>query len=184
MLHDFGKVGVRERVLVKAKKLYEEDLRDHPPALRVHHARRCEAEHARAQAPAWRWSCGNTDRSRRASRQHRRRARGARWTSSTSAARFVERANEPTRARSGRASSGSVEIARLAYLDAPAASCARTSNPDEVAALQVRRGSLTDDRTQPRSRATSSTPTTSCARSPGAAAARTCRASPARTTNS
>ncbi len=25
VLHDFGKVGVRERVLVKAKKLYEED---------------------------------------------------------------------------------------------------------------------------------------------------------------
>src|SRR4029079_15131508 len=27
VLHDFGKVGVREKVLVKAKKLYEEDLR-------------------------------------------------------------------------------------------------------------------------------------------------------------
>ena len=28
LLHDFGKVGVREKVLVKAKKLYEEELRD------------------------------------------------------------------------------------------------------------------------------------------------------------
>ena len=34
LLHDFGKIGVREKVLVKAKKLYDERLelvRAHPP---------------------------------------------------------------------------------------------------------------------------------------------------------
>src|SRR6185436_7959942 len=45
VLHDFGKVGVREKVLVKAKKLYEEDLR----ALKLRFAyikKSLEAEHS------------------------------------------------------------------------------------------------------------------------------------------
>ena len=35
LLHDFGKVGVREQVLVKEKKLYPAGPRDHPPPVRA-----------------------------------------------------------------------------------------------------------------------------------------------------
>src|SRR5262249_31201535 len=45
VLHDFGKVGVREKVLVKAKKLYEEDRRT--IRLRFDYIRKAlEADHA------------------------------------------------------------------------------------------------------------------------------------------
>ena len=75
-----------------------------------------------------------------------------------------------------------VEIARLVYL-APDGELRPYLERDEVAALQVRRGSLTDvERVEIESHVVH-TYEVPAARSPGAAATPTCRASPPRTTS-
>ena len=140
VLHDFGKVGVREKVLVKAKKLYEEDLR----AMKLRFAyikKALEAELRGTKAACWRWSWTRRELPG-AVRADRRGARARRWTRST---------------RRSRSSAGStsrpcwiravferlVEIAQLVYM-APDGQLRPYLEPEEVAALQVRRGSLTD----------------------------------------
>ncbi len=53
LLHDFGKVGVREKVLVKAKKLYEDERETAAAALRLHQKvdrGRCHPAQARPRA--------------------------------------------------------------------------------------------------------------------------------------
>lgn len=138
VLHDFGKVGVRERVLVKAKKLYEEDRRAIglrfayvKKALEVEHAERklrVALELAREDLPA-RFAEIDAEL-------------GRRMDEVDEALSFVNRANEPTVLDQG-GFERLVEIARLVYM-ASDGELRPYLERDEVAALQVRRGSLTD----------------------------------------
>jgi HD-GYP domain-containing protein (c-di-GMP phosphodiesterase class II) len=138
VLHDFGKVGVRERVLVKAKKLYEEDRRSISlrfayikKALEVEHAERklrVALELAKEDLPA---RFGDIDAEL-----------GRRMDEVDEAWSFVNRANEPTVLDQG-GFERLVEIARLVYM-ASDGELRPYLERDEVAALQVRRGSLTD----------------------------------------
>ena len=138
VLHDFGKVGVREKVLVKAKKLYEEDRQS--IRLRFAYIRRTlEHDHAerklrlalelpRDELPA-RFADVDADLARRLAELD-----GA-WT-------FINKANEPTVLEEG-GLERLVEIGQLVYMGLDG-----EPRPyielEEVAALQVRRGSLTD----------------------------------------
>jgi HD-GYP domain-containing protein (c-di-GMP phosphodiesterase class II) len=138
VLHDFGKVGVRERVLVKAKKLYEEDRRSISlrfafikKALEVEHAERklrVALELAKEDLPG---RFGEIDAEL-----------GRRMDEVDEAWAFVNRANEPTVLDQG-GFERLVEIARLVYM-ASDGELRPYLERDEVAALQVRRGSLTD----------------------------------------
>jgi HD-GYP domain-containing protein (c-di-GMP phosphodiesterase class II) len=138
VLHDFGKVGVREKVLVKAKKLYEEDLR----AIKLRFAfikKALEVEHAeRKLRVAMELEKGQLpDRFAQIDGEL-----GRRMDELDEALSFVNRANEPTVLDQG-GFERLVEIAQLVYL-APDGQLRPYLEPDEVAALQVRRGSLTD----------------------------------------
>jgi len=138
VLHDFGKVGVREKVLVKAKKLYEEDrqlvkLRFSyiKKALEVEHAERklrVALELAKSDLPA---RFGEIDAEL-----------GRRMDEVDEAWAFVNRVNEPTVLDQG-GFERLVEIAGLVYLS-PSGELHPYLESDEVAALQVRRGSLTE----------------------------------------
>jgi HD-GYP domain-containing protein (c-di-GMP phosphodiesterase class II) len=138
VLHDFGKVGVRERVLVKAKKLYEEDLRN--IKLRFAYIKKgLEAEHAERKL---RVACelGKSDLAARLAEIDA--DLGRRMDEVDDALTFVGRVNEPTVLEQG-GFERLVEIARLVYL-APDGQLRPYLEPEEVAALQVRRGSLTE----------------------------------------
>jgi HD-GYP domain-containing protein (c-di-GMP phosphodiesterase class II) len=138
VLHDFGKVGVREKVLVKAKKLYEEDLR----AIRMRFAfirRSLEGDHserklrmalelAREELPP-RFADADADLARKLAELD-----GA-WA-------FINKANEPTVLEEG-GLERLVEIGQLVYMG-PDGEPRPYIEREEVAALQVRRGSLTD----------------------------------------
>jgi HD-GYP domain-containing protein (c-di-GMP phosphodiesterase class II) len=138
VLHDFGKVGVRERVLVKAKKLYEEDRRAIglrfayvKKALEVEHAERklrVVLELAKDDLPA-RFAEIDAELGRRMDEVDEA------WS-------FVNRANEPTVLEQG-GFERLADIAALAYL-APTGELRPYLESEEVAALQIRRGSLTD----------------------------------------
>jgi HD-GYP domain-containing protein (c-di-GMP phosphodiesterase class II) len=138
VLHDFGKVGVRERVLVKAKKLYEEDRRliksrfaYIKKSLELEHAQRklrVALELGKEQAAG---RLGEIDGEL-----------GRRIDEVDEAWAFVERANEPTLLDQG-GFERLVEIARMMFL-APDGELRPYLEPEEVGALQVRRGSLTD----------------------------------------
>lgn len=138
VLHDFGKVGVREKVLVKAKKLYEEDLR----AIRMRFAfirRSLEGDHAerklrmalelaREELPL-RFSDADAELARKLAELD-----GA-WA-------FINKANEPTVLEEG-GLERLVEIGQLVYMG-PDGEPRPYIEREEIAALQVRRGSLTD----------------------------------------
>jgi HD-GYP domain-containing protein (c-di-GMP phosphodiesterase class II) len=137
ILHDFGKVGVREKVLVKAKKLYDEDRR----ALEMRFAyirRGLEAEQVERKLRlaldlgrdelAPRFAELETELARRVAELD-----GA-WT-------FICKANEPSLLDEG-GFERLVEIARMQYL-APSGELKPYLEPGEVAALQIARGSLT-----------------------------------------
>jgi HD-GYP domain-containing protein (c-di-GMP phosphodiesterase class II) len=137
MLHDFGKVGVREKVLVKAKKLYEEDRR--AIEMRFAYIRRgIEGE--------------LVERKLRLALELGRDALGARFEQldAESAQRivalqdawaFIIKANEPTVLEQG-GFGRLIDIAQLQYL-APSGDLRPYLEADEVAALQIARGSLT-----------------------------------------
>jgi HD-GYP domain-containing protein (c-di-GMP phosphodiesterase class II) len=138
VLHDFGKVGVREKVLVKAKKLYEEDRR--AIRLRFDYIRKSiEADHAerklrmameltRDELPP-RFTEAEADLARKLAELD-----GA-WA-------FINKANEPTVLEEG-GLERLVEISQLMYMT-PEGEPRPYIEREEVAALQVRRGSLTD----------------------------------------
>lgn len=138
VLHDFGKVGVREKVLVKAKKLYEEDRRS--IRLRFDYIRKAiEADHAerklrmamelsRDELPP-RFLEAEADLARKLAELD-----GA-WA-------FINKANEPTLLEEG-GLERLVEISQLMYMT-PEGEPRPYIEREEVAALQVRRGSLTD----------------------------------------
>jgi HD-GYP domain-containing protein (c-di-GMP phosphodiesterase class II) len=138
VLHDFGKVGVREKVLVKAKKLYDEDRQ----AIRMRFAyvrKTLQAEHA--------------ERKLRLALELPRDTLPARFaeldaelarklTELDDAWAFILVANEPALLEAG-GLERLVEIGQLMYL-APDGELRPYLEREEVAALQVRRGSLTD----------------------------------------
>jgi len=137
ILHDFGKVGVREKVLVKAKKLYDEDRR--AVEMRFAYIRRgLEAE--------------LTERKLRLALELPRDDLPARFAELDaelatkvadlqSAWAFISKANEPALLEEG-GFERLVEIARLQYLG-PSGELRPYLEPEEVAALQIPRGSLT-----------------------------------------
>jgi HD-GYP domain-containing protein (c-di-GMP phosphodiesterase class II) len=138
VLHDFGKVGVREKVLVKAKKLYEEDRQ----AIRLRFAyirKTLEGDHAerklrlamelaRDELPA-RFADADAELVRRLGELE------SAWT-------FINKANEPTVLEEG-GLERLVEIGQLMYMG-PEGEPRPYIEREEVAALQIRRGSLTD----------------------------------------
>jgi HD-GYP domain-containing protein (c-di-GMP phosphodiesterase class II) len=138
VLHDFGKVGVREKVLVKAKKLYEEDRQT--IRLRFDYIRKSlEGDHAerklrmamelqRAELPA-RFADADAELARKLAELE-----GA-WA-------FINKANEPTVLEEG-GLERLVEISQLLYMTGEGEPRPYLER-EEVAALQIRRGSLTD----------------------------------------
>ena len=137
MLHDFGKVGVREKVLVKAKKLYEEDRR--AIEMRFAYIRRgvqadlCERKLRLAM---------ELGRDAVAERFAELDAEAARKLAGLDDAwAFVLKSNEPTVLEQG-GFERLVEIAQLQYL-APSGELRPYLEAGEVAALQIARGSLT-----------------------------------------
>jgi HD-GYP domain-containing protein (c-di-GMP phosphodiesterase class II) len=138
VLHDFGKVGVREKVLVKAKKLYEDDLR----AIKLRFAfikKSLEAEHAERKLRVA-MELSRTDLPTRFAQFDAEL--GRRMDEVDEALAFVNRINEPTVLDQG-GFGRLVEISQLVYL-ASDGQLRPYLEPHEVAALQVRRGSLTD----------------------------------------
>jgi HD-GYP domain-containing protein (c-di-GMP phosphodiesterase class II) len=138
VLHDFGKVGVREKVLVKAKKLYDEDLRN--LKLRFAYIRKAlEGDHAERKLRLAmelsrdeltpRFGEADADLARRLAELE-----GA-WA-------FITKANEPTVLEEG-GLERLVEIGQLIYMG-PDGEPRPYIEREEIAALQVRRGSLTD----------------------------------------
>jgi HD-GYP domain-containing protein (c-di-GMP phosphodiesterase class II) len=138
VLHDFGKVGVREKVLVKAKKLYDEDRQ----AIRLRFAyirKTLECDHAerklrmateltRDELPM-RFAEADGDLARKLAELE-------------SAWAFILKANEPTLLEEG-GLERLVEIGQMMYMG-PELEPRPYIEREEVAALQIRRGSLTD----------------------------------------
>jgi HD-GYP domain-containing protein (c-di-GMP phosphodiesterase class II) len=138
VLHDFGKVGVRERVLVKARKLYDEDRR--AIQQRFEYIKKdIELESAERKLQAALRS-PNEDTPKRLAAIDAERA--LRLEEVDKAWAFVNRANEPTLMDEG-GLERLVEIARMTYLAADGKTRPYLE-PEEVAALQIPRGSLTD----------------------------------------
>ncbi|HVU49159.1 MAG TPA: HD domain-containing phosphohydrolase [Polyangia bacterium] len=138
VLHDFGKVGVREKVLVKAKKLYEEDRQK--LGLRFAYIRKA-------------LQADSAERKLRLAMELPRGEVGARFAEADAelarklaeldgAWAFINKANEPTVLEEG-GLERLVEIGQLVYMG-PDGEPRPYIEREEIAALQVRRGSLTD----------------------------------------
>jgi HD-GYP domain-containing protein (c-di-GMP phosphodiesterase class II) len=138
VLHDFGKVGVREKVLVKAKKLYEEDRQS--IRLRFAYIRKTlQAESAERKVRL----AMELPREQAAARFAELDAELARKLAELDGAwAFINKANEPTVLEEG-GLERLVEISQLVYMG-PDGEPKPYIEREEVAALQVRRGSLTD----------------------------------------
>jgi HD-GYP domain-containing protein (c-di-GMP phosphodiesterase class II) len=139
LLHDFGKVGVRERVLVKPKKLYghERDLID----LRFQYIRRTiELESQRAKVGYLLEATAD---------QVAEELRAIDEVTATKIEeiddflQFILKANEPTVLEQG-GFERVAEIAKMRYSDVRGNESSYLS-PEEVISLQVARGSLTQD---------------------------------------
>jgi HD-GYP domain-containing protein (c-di-GMP phosphodiesterase class II) len=138
VLHDFGKVGVREKVLVKAKKLYDEDRQ----AIRLRFAyirKTLEGDHAERKLRL----ALELSRDELPPRFAEADAELARKLGELESAwAFITKANEPTVLEEG-GLERLVEIGQLLYMG-PEGDLRPYIEREEVAALQVRRGSLTD----------------------------------------
>jgi len=138
MLHDFGKVGVRERVLVKPRKLYDEDLRD--IQARFAYIRKAVEVEALERKLKLCEQLGPRDAAARYPEID------AEWTRRQAELdgmlAFVTKANEPTVMEQG-GFERLLEIGQLRY-PSPAGESRPFLEPAEIAALQVRRGSLTE----------------------------------------
>ena len=135
LLHDFGKIGVREEVLVKAKKLYPHQL--HNLRQRFDYVeKQIEAEHLRRKVEAIQQGAGASDLSRIDEEAAAAKAELA------SAWKTVNDANEPTILKEGDFSR-IAELGTRTYVDA----CGHTQpllDAEEVTSLQVTKGSLHD----------------------------------------
>jgi HD-GYP domain-containing protein (c-di-GMP phosphodiesterase class II) len=137
ILHDFGKVGVREKVLVKAKKLYDEDRR--AVEMRFAYIRRgLEAEHVERKLRLA-LELGRDELPARFAELEAELA--AKIADLQSAWAFICKANEPALLEEG-GFERLIEIARLQYLS-PSGELRPYLEAEEVAALQIPRGSLT-----------------------------------------
>ncbi|MFI5308817.1 MAG: HD-GYP domain-containing protein, partial [Polyangiales bacterium] len=133
LLHDFGKIGVREQVLVKAKKLYPHE-RDAIRARIDYALKAAELDALAERLELIEAGAGGSDIERTAQRYEERRVR------MHEAWELVERANEPSVLREGDFSR-ITEIAAISYRDARG-QMRSLLDPDEVIALQITRGSL------------------------------------------
>jgi len=133
LLHDFGKIGVREQVLVKAKKLYPHE-RDAIRARVDGALEAAELELLREKMRLIEQGAGQSDLDRVRERFDVERARVL------EAWEIVERANEPSVLREGDFSR-IAEVAAITYLDARG-EARPLLTPAEVIALQITRGSL------------------------------------------
>ncbi len=135
LLHDFGKVGVREKVLVKAKKLYEPG-RELVLSRFDYIAKACEAE-------ALRRKCAAVERGNFAAEWAAIDVElAAKLAELAEARQVILAANEPTVLSEG-SFERLHEIARGSYVDGAGAAQPYLL-PDEVVALSVSRGSLTE----------------------------------------
>lgn len=134
LLHDFGKIGVRENVLVKAKKLYPHQLA--AVRHRFEYAQKAlEADVLRRQVALWREGRATPDalNALEAELVSQRDALDVAW-------RVVESANEPTVLSEG--DFGKLrEVARLRFVD-PEGLERPVLTPEEMESLQVTKGSL------------------------------------------
>lgn len=134
LLHDFGKIGVREKVLVKAKKLYDEDL----ALLRARFdfvAKSIEADALRRKLDAIERRAPRSDLDALDRESAERRAElDAAWQT-------IESANEPTVLAAG--DFAKIELlAKETYFDLRG-ELKFLLEPDDAVALSVKRGSLT-----------------------------------------
>ena len=139
LLHDFGKVGVREHVLVKAKKLYpyERDLIE----ARFQFIRKCvEAEALEAKVRyVMEASRGEWEEAAAAMEREARE----RLEELDEFISFILKANEPTVLEKG-GFERLADIAERFYID-PTGEKRPYLTLEEVAALQIARGSLTEE---------------------------------------
>lgn len=134
LLHDFGKIGVREQVLVKAKKLYPEQLESILNRL-AYAEKAAEAEWLKAKLAAARGAMGSEELQQQEGLFERQRGVLA------SARTVVLHANEPTILSEGDFSVLG-QLAQASYL-APDGSQQPLLSESEVVSLQVSKGSLT-----------------------------------------
>ena len=136
LLHDFGKVGVREEVLVKAKKLY-------PPNLRIIRARidfiRRSIENDHLQRRLMMIESGTPDQELAILDQASERA----LADLDECWRIISSANEPTVLQAGDFAKVE-EVAGRAYFDLDGKRRPYLE-PEEVKALLIAKGSLTDE---------------------------------------
>ncbi len=135
LLHDFGKIGVREQVLVKAKKLYPHALE--AIRARIHYAAKvAETEALTKKIAVMEAGGGKSDL------DHIDETLRARREELAEVHRLVAEANEPTVLSEGDFTRIR-DIAKMPFTDGDGTTSALLSS-DEVVALSVRRGSLTD----------------------------------------
>jgi len=138
LLHDFGKVGVREHVLVKAKKLYEHErdliLQRFQLIKRGHKIAGLEQKlryYQEASKEQIVEQLAGIDRDI-----------GAKITELDDVIKFILQANEPTVLEQG-GFERIAEIARMTYADEGGSELPFLSH-DEASCLQIKRGSLTE----------------------------------------
>ncbi|MEP6861117.1 MAG: HD domain-containing phosphohydrolase, partial [Deltaproteobacteria bacterium] len=138
LLHDFGKVGVREHVLVKAKKLYE-----HERDLIVQRFQLIKRGHkiAGLEQKLKYYQEASADQIK-AQLQSIDSDVGAKIMELDDVIKFILQANEPTVLEQG-GFERIAEIAGMRYIDEHGADLPLLSH-DEAACLQIKRGSLTE----------------------------------------
>ncbi|GAB4198986.1 MAG: HD family phosphohydrolase [Sandaracinaceae bacterium] len=135
LLHDFGKIGVREEVLVKAKKLYPHQLKEMRQRF-DYAALQHEAAHLQQKIEAIQGGASAAEIAAiDASLAEKKAELEAAW-------KLIEAANEPTVLREGDFTK-IAELGHRTYVD-PCGHPRPLLTPEEVVSLQVTKGSLHD----------------------------------------